>query len=56
LGSSIHPEHVDAFHKGNFESQFNYWSQKGAQVGVNEVMDYDPYLGRISESSGNTTT
>ena len=56
LGSSIHPEHVDVFHKGNFESQFNYWSQKGAQVGVNEVMDYDPYLGRISESSGNTTT
>jgi len=56
LGSSIHPEHVDVFHKGNFESQFNYWSQKGAQVGVNEVMDYDPYLGRVSESSGNTTT
>ncbi len=56
LGSSIHPEHVDVFHKGNFESQFTYWSQKGAQVGVNEVMDYDPYLGRVSESSGNTTT
>ncbi len=56
LGSSIHPEHVDVFHKGNFESQFNYWSQKGAQVGVNEVMDYDPYLGRVSESSGNPTT
>ena len=56
LGSSIHPEHVDVFHKGNFESQFNYWSQKGAQVSVNELMDYDPYLGRISESSGNPTT
>ena len=51
LGSSIHPEHVDAFHKGNFDAQFNFWSQKGAQMSVDELMDYDPYLGRVSGSS-----
>jgi len=51
LGSSIHPEHVDAFHKGNFDAQFNFWSQKGAQMSIDELMDYDPYLGRVSASS-----
>ena len=52
LGSSIHPEHIDVFHKGNYEAQFNFWSQRGAQMTIDELMDYDPYLGRVSESSG----
>ena len=52
LGSSIHPEHIDVFHKGNYEAQYNFWSQKGAQMLIDELMDYDPYLGRVSESSG----
>ena len=51
LGSSIHPEHLDVFHKGNYEAQYNFWSQKGAQMSIDELMDYDPYLGRVSESS-----
>lgn len=51
LGSSIHPEHIDVFHKGNYEAQYNFWSQKGAQMSIDELMDYDPYLGRVSESS-----
>tara|TARA_Y100000385_G_scaffold265515_1_gene299862 strand:- start:118 stop:912 length:795 start_codon:yes stop_codon:yes gene_type:complete len=51
LGSSIHPEHIDVFHKGNYEAQFNFWSQSGAQMSIDELMDYDPYLGRVSESS-----
>jgi hypothetical protein len=29
----------------------NFWSQKGAQLSVEELMDYDPYLGRVVESS-----
>ena len=53
LGSSIHPEHIDVFHKGNYEAQFNFWSQRGASMSIDELMDYDPYLGRVSESSGN---
>jgi hypothetical protein len=51
LGSSIHPDHIDAFHRGNHDGQMNFWSQKGAQLSVDELTDYDPYLGRIIESS-----
>lgn len=51
LGSSIHPEHIDVFHKGNYEAQFNFWSQRGASMSIDELMDYDPYLGRVAESS-----
>ena len=55
LGSSIHPEHVDAFHKGNYNAQFNFWSNKGAQMTIEELMDYDPYLGRVVEPSQQPT-
>ena len=51
LGSSIHPEHVDAFHKGNYTAQLNYWQQNGSAVDIRQFMNYDPYLGRITESS-----
>ena len=53
LGSSIHPEHIDAFHKGNFDAQFAYWSQNGAQTEIDALMDFDPYLGRVVESTLN---
>ena len=52
LGSSIHPEHIDAFHKANHDGLLNFWQQRGAQIDIKEYMDYDPYLGRITESSG----
>ena len=51
LGSSIHPEHVDAFHKANYSAQSNYWEQQGSSINIKEQMDYDPYLGRVTESS-----
>ena len=56
LGSSIHPDHIDAFHRGNYDAQFNYWSQKGAELTIENLMDYDPYLGRVIESSANQNT
>ncbi len=31
----------------------NFWQNMGAQKSVDELMDYDPYLGRVSESSAN---
>lgn len=55
LGSSIHPDHVDAFHKGNYNVQFNFWSNMGAQKTIEELMDYDPYLGRVVEPSQQPT-
>jgi len=51
LGSSIHPVHVDAYHKQNYEAQVNYWTQNGANIDIKDYMNYDPYLGRITESS-----
>jgi hypothetical protein len=51
LGSSIHPEHIDAFHRGNHDALWNYWQQVSANTNVKEITDYDPYLGRITEPS-----
>ena len=51
LGSSIHPDHIDAFHKGNHAALWNYWQQEGAKVDIADYMNYDPYLGRITENS-----
>ena len=51
LGSSIHPVHVDAYHKQNYEAQVNYWTQNGANIDIKDYMNYDPYLGRVTESS-----
>lgn len=55
LGSSIHPEHVDVFHKQNFAAQWNYWESSGSSMSVSEITSYDPYLGRVTEPSGHST-
>jgi len=49
LGSSIHPDHVDIYHKGNHDAQLNFWANKGCQMSLNDLMDFDPYLGRVVE-------
>ena len=51
LGSSIHQDHVEVFHKSNYQAQFNFWSQAGAQMEIAELMDFNPYLGRVSDPS-----
>ena len=51
LGSSIHPIHIDAFHNKNYEAQYNFWLTNGSNVDIKAYMDYDPYLGRITEPS-----
>jgi len=55
LGSSIHPDHIDVYHKGNYNAQFGFWSNKGAQMSIEELMDYDPYLGRVVEPTHQLT-
>ena len=52
LGSSIHPEHIGAFHQGNFNALSNFWEQNGANIDISDYMNYDPFLGRITEPSG----
>lgn len=51
LGSSIHPEHIDYYHKANYEAQLNYWHGQGYEMEIDDFMTYDPYLGRITENS-----
>ena len=51
LGSSIHPNHIDAYHRGNYEAQTNFWAQNGSNIDIRDYMNYDPYLGRITENS-----
>ena len=51
LGSSIHPEHVEVFHKSNHQALWGYWQQHGASMEIAQIMDYDPYLGRVTENS-----
>ena len=51
LGSAIHPEHMDVFHKPNYEAQFNFWSQAGARTTIEQIMDFDPFLGRMVGST-----
>jgi len=51
LGSSIHPEHVEVFHKGNHKALWDYWQQHGPYMDIKDYMDFDPYLGRVTENS-----
>jgi len=50
LGSSIHPDHIDAFHRSSHDGLRNFWEQSGCDYNIGELMEYDPYLGRITES------
>jgi len=49
LGSSIHPEHINAIHKASHDGLRHYWEQQGCNIKINELMEYDPYLGRVTE-------
>ncbi len=49
LGSSIHPDHIDIFHRSSHDGLLNWWQQNGANVELDALMSYDPYYGRVSE-------
>ena len=51
LGSSIHPEHIGRVHDASHKALWQYWQQMGAQINIADHMNYDPYLGRITENS-----
>ena len=53
LGSSIHPEHIETFHRNSHDGILNFWQQMGSQIVIDQLMDYNPYLGRVTEPSGN---
>lgn len=49
LGSSIHPEHIDVFHRQSHDGLLNFWIQQGPDFNLSRMMDYDPYLSRVTE-------
>jgi len=51
LGSSIHPEHIDVFHRASHDGLLQFWEKQGVDMDISYLMDYDPYLGRVTESS-----
>jgi GR25 family glycosyltransferase involved in LPS biosynthesis len=55
LGSSIHPDHIDAFHKQNYDALFDFWKKQGITMNVNQLVDYNPYLNLISDNETPST-
>ena len=51
LGSTIHPDHVDIFHKNSYNAILNFWETEGSQLSIDQITNYNPYFGRITEPS-----
>jgi hypothetical protein len=51
FNSTIHQEHIGVFHQGPHRALTEYWQQQGASIDIREWMNYNPYLGRITENS-----
>ena len=51
FGSTIHQEHINIFHKGPHDALRNWWQEAGYEIDIRDHMNYDPYLGRITENS-----
>ena len=48
LGSSIHNDHLDTFHKSSYEGLWNFWRNQAVDVeDWGQVFNYDPYLGTL---------
>ena len=48
LGSSIHPDHIEVFHKGSHQGILDHWREQLSQMeDQSQLFNYDPYLGRI---------
>ena len=48
MGSSIHKDHVEVFHRSSHEGLNNFWNGEASQISDwNVYFDYDPYFGRI---------
>jgi GR25 family glycosyltransferase involved in LPS biosynthesis len=48
LGSSIHTDHIDTFHKNTHEGLWNFWKVDATSVeDWNQIFDYNPYYGTL---------
>ena len=48
LGSSIHEEHIEIFHRGSHDGLRELWNTRGGDITIDMLSDFDPYLGRIA--------
>jgi GR25 family glycosyltransferase involved in LPS biosynthesis len=55
MGSAIHPEHIEIFHKNSHEGLMNFWKTSGSDFNVSQMMTYDPYLKRITHPTQEPT-
>jgi len=48
LGSSIHAEHLNVFHKSSYEGLWHFWKTQAVDIeDWNALFEYDPYFGRL---------
>ena len=47
MGSAIHEEHIEIFHKNSNNALIDFWREQGADLKIEEVMQLDEYCGRI---------
>jgi GR25 family glycosyltransferase involved in LPS biosynthesis len=48
LGSSIHKEHVDAFHVSSYNAVYEFWHSKSVDIeNWDKLFSYDPYYGTL---------
>ena len=48
MGSSIHKEHVEVFHRSSYEGLNNFWNRQASQIqDWNVYFDYDPFFGTL---------
>ena len=51
FGSDIHAEHINIFHEGPHKVLLEWWQTEGIHLNLEEYMDYNPYLLRVTEKS-----
>lgn len=47
LGSAIHEEHIDIFHKDSRHALAQFWEHQGPDMKIEQIMELDEYAGRI---------
>ena len=47
LGSSIHPEHIDIFHRNSYNGISNFWVESSAMEDWKTLFNWNCYLGRL---------
>ena len=50
MGSSIHEEHIDIFHKGSNNALKEFWEYQAVDHTIDEIMELDEYVGRVPPS------